>query len=130
VYVRRTFFVCPLRPPPHLVFLQFDMCPDAKIVVILVSSTTGDGEQPEKAAKMWRKLHQRNLPADHLDKVRFAYLGLGDSNYSQFCHGPKRMRKRMMEMGATEFYEPGWADDGTGLVATNMSGAGGGGKHK
>ena len=46
---------------------------------------------------------------------RFALLGLGDSNYSQFCNGPKVIHKKLQSLGGKIFYEPGWADDGIGL---------------
>ena len=84
-------------------------------VAVLVSSTTGDGDQPEKAERLWRTLKKRHLPEDHLSGLRFAYLGLGDSNYSQFCNGPKTLRERLLDLGAEEFADPGWADDGVGL---------------
>ncbi len=84
------------------------------MLVALVSSTTGDGDQPEKAEELWRRLRGRSLPADHLSGLRFACLGLGDSNYSQFCNGPRTLRSRLLELGAREFYPPGWADDGVG----------------
>ena len=40
--------------------------------------------------------------------------GLGDSNYTNFCNNGKMFDKRMRELGATAFYEPGFADDGVG----------------
>jgi len=83
--------------------------------VIIVSSTTGDGEQPENVIKFWRKLRPKSLPSDHLAHVQFALLGLGDTNYSQFCAAPRALNKRLVELGATPFYEVAWADDGTGL---------------
>ena len=83
-------------------------------LTVLVSSTTGDGDQPEKAEPLWRRLGKRSDEADLLGGLRFAYLGLGDSNYSQFCNGPRRLRARLLGLGAREFYGPGWADDGVG----------------
>lgn len=80
----------------------------------MVSSTTGDGDQPENAEPLWRKIKKKSLNPDHLNKLRFTILGLGDSNYSQFCNGPKTLHRRMVDLGATTFYEPDWADDGVG----------------
>ena len=65
--------------------------------------------------KFWRKLRPRNLPADHLNQLQYTVLGLGDTNYNQFCNGPKNLHRRLKELGACLFYQPGWADDGTGL---------------
>ena len=83
--------------------------------MILVSSTTGDGEQPENSIKFWRKLRPKTLPADFLSSVKFAQLGLGDTNYNQFCAAPRALHRRLTELGAGCFHGPAWADDGTGL---------------
>ena len=83
--------------------------------VIIVSSTTGDGEQPENVIKFWRKLRPKTLASDHLSHVSYTILGLGDTNYNQFCHAPKSLHRRLSELGAKTFYPPDWADDGTGL---------------
>lgn len=48
--------------------------------------------------------------------MKHTVLGLGDTNYSQFCYVPQEIHKRMGELGSTCFYPPGWADDGTGCV--------------
>ena len=83
--------------------------------VIIVSSTTGDGEQPENVIKFWRKLRPKSLSPHHLGHWRFALLGLGDTNYNQFCNAPKALLRRLTELGAAAFYPAAWADDGTGL---------------
>ena len=87
---------------------------EAKIVII-VTSTTGDGEQPENVIKFWRKLRPKTLGPDHLSHVTYTLLGLGDTNYNQFCNAPKALHRRLSELGARTFYAPDWADDGTGL---------------
>ena len=43
-------------------------------------------------------------------------LGLGDTNYSNFCNCGKMMNARLLELGAKHFYEPAWADDAVGWV--------------
>ena len=80
-----------------------------------MSSTTGDGEQPENVIKFWRKLRSKSLESDYLAKLNYTILGLGDTNYNQFCNAPKALHRRLTELGAKTFYPPGWADDGTGL---------------
>ena len=82
---------------------------------VIVSSTTGDGEQPENVTKFWRKLRSKTLPADHLAHLQYALLGLGDTNYNQFCAAPRALHRRLQELGARALVPPGWADDGTGL---------------
>jgi len=83
--------------------------------VIIVSSTTGDGEQPENVIKFWRKLRPKSLESDHLAHMSYTILGLGDTNYNNFCNAPKALHRRLTELGARTFYPPDWADDGTGL---------------
>jgi len=83
---------------------------------VLVSSTTGDGDQPENVERLWRTIKKRSLPENHLNGLRLASLGLGDSNYSQFCNGPRTLNERLLQLGAAEFLPPGWADDGVGCV--------------
>lgn len=89
---------------------------DARLVVI-VSSTTGDGEQPENVIKFWRKLRPKSLSSSHLSELQYALLGLGDTNYNQFCAAPQALYKRLQELGAQCLLPPAWADDGTGLEA-------------
>jgi sulfite reductase alpha subunit-like flavoprotein len=84
--------------------------------LIFVCSTTGDGETPETARKAFAKL-KRAPTTNHLSHLHYALLGLGDTNYSQFCNGPKLFHARFQELGATCFYGPRWADDGTGMEA-------------
>ena len=40
--------------------------------------------------------------------------GLGDTNYNNFCNMGKNLHRRLLEVGATPFVEPDWADDGVG----------------
>lgn len=84
--------------------------------LILVCSTTGDGETPESALKTYSTL-KRAIRDDTMDltELNYALLGLGDSNYSQFANGPKLFHKCLQELGATCFYGPAYADDGTGM---------------
>ncbi|MCL4119184.1 UNVERIFIED_CONTAM: hypothetical protein GTU68_044423, partial [Idotea baltica] len=42
-------------------------------------------------------------------------LGLGDTNYTNFCNYGKTLDKRLQNLKARRFYNCGWADDGTGL---------------
>lgn len=83
--------------------------------IIIVSSTTGDGEQPENVIKFWRKLRPKSLASDYLAHISYTILGLGDTNYNNFCNAPKALHRRLTELGARTFYPPDWADDGTGL---------------
>jgi methionine synthase reductase len=85
--------------------------------LIFICSTTGDGETPETARKCWAKLKRLDAEENknYLANLNYALLGMGDTNYTQFCNGPKLFHKRFLELGANCFYGPAWADDGTGL---------------
>ena len=92
---------------------DFDL--DNQKYFIIISSTTGDGEQPEKAQPFLKLLRKRNNRKEKLIDFNYTILGLGDSNYSEFCNGPKIIHKKLQSLGGKTFYEPGWADDGIGL---------------
>lgn len=83
--------------------------------VVIVTSTTGDGEPPETALKFFRRLKKKTHPSDYLSHLNYALLGLGDSNYTNFCNAGKTLDKRLEELGAKRFYLSGWADDAVGL---------------
>ena len=44
-------------------------------MLVLVVSTTGDGEPPDTVARFWRRLKKKTLPQDHLSLCRYALLG-------------------------------------------------------
>lgn len=55
--------------------------------VIIVCSTTGNGEPPDNAGKFWRYVKRRTQPKDMLRNLAFTVLGLGDTNYDKFWYG-------------------------------------------
>lgn len=42
-------------------------------------------------------------------------LGLGDTNYNNFCNCGKEINRRLLDLGASSFYPSAWADDAVGL---------------
>uniref|UniRef100_H2YB52 Methionine synthase reductase n=1 Tax=Ciona savignyi TaxID=51511 RepID=H2YB52_CIOSA len=82
---------------------------------VFVCSTTGDGDPPENARKFLRTLSRKTLSKDHLSHLKYALLGLGDSNYSTFCGGPKKLERVLINLGAKQIHHSGFADDGTDM---------------
>ncbi|KAF8973465.1 hypothetical protein BGZ46_009830 [Entomortierella lignicola] len=89
---------------------------DKEDCLVFVVSTTGDGDPPDNSTKFWR--HLRKLKGVGLTKAKYAILGLGDTNYDNFCQTAKRLDTRLQELGASPFYARGLADDATGLEET------------
>lgn len=73
--------------------------------VLLIASTTGEGEVPDQG-----KIFLARLDGARLDGVSFALLALGDRSYAQFCGGGERLRDALVAAGATEAMPPARAD--------------------
>ncbi|OMP83470.1 putative NADPH reductase tah18 [Diplodia seriata] len=52
-------------------------------IVLIVISTTGQGDLPRNAQQFFKKLRSRKLASDFLGKCIFTSFGLGDSSYPQ-----------------------------------------------
>ena len=53
-------------------------------VIIVVISTTGQGDLPANTQLFWKKLLRKRLPPDLLSGVQFTTFGLGDSSYPKY----------------------------------------------
>lgn len=73
--------------------------------IIIVCSTTGNGDAPETANIFWRKFKNRKQPKNLLEKIEYTVLGLGNTNYDKFCQMGKNLDKRFCELGAKRFLE-------------------------
>lgn len=86
----------------------------AKLLVI-VCSTTGNGDCPENGDSFWRATKLRSAAKDLYKGLKFTILGLGDTNYDKFCYMGKSLHKRIKELGGDPVFDIHCADEATGL---------------
>ncbi len=92
-----------------------------KHALVAVCSTTGNGDAPENAGRFVRFLKRKppaTLSASPMEHVAYAVLGLGDTNYDQFCETGKLVDRKLNEWGGTRAMPLACADEATGLEAT------------
>lgn len=80
-------------------------------LVILVISTTGQGDMPQNSLAFWKSLLRKKLLPGCLRGVRFTTFGLGDSSYPKFNWAARKLHKRLEQLGAAEFYPRGEGDE-------------------
>lgn len=80
-------------------------------VLLVICSTTGQGEIPRNARHFWRFLLRKSLPGDLLSHIRFSTFGLGDSSYPQFNWAIRKIHARLLQLGAKEFCDRGESDE-------------------
>ena len=68
-------------------------------LVVMCTSTTGQGDAPDNMRSFWSFLLRRSLGADSLTGASFAVFGLGDSSYAKYNAVAKRLDKRLEMLG-------------------------------
>ena len=76
---------------------KFKQIASEKLLVI-VTSTQGEGESPEEAVALHKFLFSKKAPK--LEGTAFAVFGLGDTSYEFFCQSGKDFDSRLSELGA------------------------------
>lgn len=72
-------------------------------LVLLVTSTQGEGEPPEEALSLYKLLSGKKAPK--LSGLKFAVLGLGDSSYPMFCGAGKSFDELLAKLGGERLLE-------------------------
>jgi sulfite reductase (NADPH) flavoprotein alpha-component len=72
---------------------------DAAKNLIVIASTWGEGDPPQRAAAFYKGLMAEGAPS--LVDVRFAVLALGDTAYKNFCVTGRTIDERLAALGAT-----------------------------
>lgn len=88
-----------------------------KYGVLVIASTTGNGDAPENAGRFARyiKRCKKDVAPLPFRNVCFAVLGLGDTNYDQFCATGILLDKKLEELGGKRAKPLACADEATGL---------------
>lgn len=84
--------------------------------VLVVCSTTGNGDSPENASRFARYIKRNTtIEKKEMQHVAYAVLGLGDTNYDIFCGAGKNIDRKMEEAGGERIKAIACADEATGL---------------
>jgi len=71
-------------------------------LLIVVSSTTGEGDIPDDISPWFNEL---KYSAPYLPSLHYSLIGLGDSSYDTFCGAIKQFDQLLAELGAKPLTE-------------------------
>lgn len=80
----------------------------AEKLLVVVTSTQGEGEPPEEAVALHKFLFSKKAPK--LGGTAFAVFGLGDTSYEFFCQSGKDFDNKLAELGAERLLDRADAD--------------------
>lgn len=86
---------------------KFKQIAQEKLLVI-ISSTQGEGEPPEEAVALHKYLFSKKAP--RLENTAFAVFGLGDTSYEFYCQAAKDFDSKLAALGAERLVDLGQAD--------------------
>lgn len=70
--------------------------------LIIVCSTTGQGDVPRNGKHFLKFLLKKKLPKDLLNHMKLTTFGVGDSSYPKFNYAIKKLHVRLIQLGALE----------------------------
>ncbi|KAK9453312.1 hypothetical protein V1511DRAFT_505345 [Dipodascopsis uninucleata] len=91
--------------------LIFRADPSRRPIIVFFASTTGNGEIPTHARKLWRLLLRKKWTSQSLANILFTSFGLGDSTYTRFNWAARKLHTRIIQLGANEICTRGEADE-------------------
>ncbi len=77
--------------------------------MLVIASTTGEGDAPDSAATFSRNLLNQTLSLTH---CRYAVLALGDRNYQAFCAFGHQLDQWLHQQGAERLFDTVEVDNG------------------
>lgn len=81
--------------------------------LIVICSTTGQGELPRNSKKFMKFILKKKLPTDLLNHIELTTFGIGDSSYPKFNYAIKKIHARLLQLGCSELCTRCEADEQT-----------------
>ncbi len=88
--------LCPIEQLDQAALQQIDK-------LLLIVSTSGEGDAPDHAQVWWQQLMQASAPA--LQQLKFAILALGDKHYQHFCQFGHQLEQALSARGAEAWFD-------------------------
>ena len=72
-------------------------------MLLIVTSTTGDGEVPDNGLTFWENLSSLNEL--NISNLKYGVLALGDSSHYDFCNAGKIIDEKLKKLGANRIID-------------------------
>ena len=70
--------------------------------VLVVTSTTGDGDLPMMGEDFWTELSEAEI---NLSNIEYSVCALGDSSHFDFCGAGRKVDEKFQELGAKKILD-------------------------